>query len=122
MISTGASLIILAAFLLTAGREVNYANTVFEVFGANIVINLGLFFLFKLEFRNIILEYLLDVSYIIAVLVIFGKVFEWYAVPIWFLIVMAVVIYIFVSILAIVNLRKNSQKLNTLLKNHRRNK
>ena len=114
---TGAALIILALFFLIFNEEHIYLYTVFQIFAANIIINIGIIFLHKIESQFLILEYLLDISFTIVVLVIFGYVFDWYSVtPVWVLIIMAVVIYIFVIIASIVNVRNKTKEINDLLK------
>jgi hypothetical protein len=116
MFTTGASLVILAAFSAFFGKEFNYAPVVLQIFAANIVINLGLFMLWKLEIRYLILQYLLDVTYIIVVLVVFGLIFNWYfTVPVWLLAVMAVVIYALATIITITKFRKDTNEINKLL-------
>ena len=122
MFVTGAALVILALFSLLFNVEISFVPTIFEIFAANIVIILGLFIRMKYEIRNLILEYLIDISYIIAVLVVFGLIFDWYsAIPVWLLVVMAVVIYIFAMIFTVTKIKKDAEELNKLLKKHQKN-
>ena len=119
MFVTGSALVILTLFSLLFKVEISFFPTVFQIFAANIVIVLGLFVRGKFEIRYIILEYLVDISYIIAVLVVFGLIFNWYsAIPVWLLIVMAVVIYIFVMIISVTKIKKDAKELNKLLQKH----
>jgi len=123
MFVTGAALVILAVFSLLFGVEISFVPTIFEVFIANIVIILGLYLRGKFETRNIILEYLVNISYIVAVLVVFGLIFDWYnAVPVWLLIAMAVVIYIFAMIFTAAKLKRDAEELNKLLQKRHENK
>jgi uncharacterized membrane protein len=123
MFTTGASLVILAAFSMIFGKEFNYAPVVLQIFAANIVINLGLFFLWKFELPYLILQYLLNVGYIILVLVVFGAVFNWYStVPVWLLAVMAVVIYAFAAIISAAKFRKDTEEINELLQKRKEKK
>lgn len=120
MITTGTSLVLLAVFILIVNDPIVFSNVVLEIFGANIVINCGLLLTRKFESRYIILEYLLDVSYIIAVLVAFGIFFDWFsAVPIWILVGMAIVIYIFMIITAAFRIQNTTKKINELLQKRR---
>jgi hypothetical protein len=113
---TGAALVILAVFFVIFDTEQILVSTVFQIFGANILINIGVFLLHKIEFRYTTLEYLLDTGYITSVLVIFGFIFGWYSVtPVWVLVIMAIVIYLFVIIASIVNVRKKTKEINELL-------
>ena len=119
MFVTGAALVILALFSLLFKVEINFVPTIFEIFAANIIIILGLFLRMKFEIRSIILEYLIDISYIIAVLVVFGLIFNWYSsIPIWLLVVMAVIIYIFATIITVTMIRNDAKELNKLLQEH----
>jgi len=120
MFTTGASLVILAVFFVIYDFEFILVPTVFQIFAANIVINVGLFVTSKFESRYAIVEYLLDISYIIAVLVAFGAIFNWYsAIPVWVLVVMAIVIYLFAIIISMNKLRNDTKKINELLQKRR---
>jgi len=121
MFVTGAALVILAVFAVLLNAEIHFVPTVFEIFAANIIIILGLSLRWKLEIRNIILEYLVDISYIILVLVVFGLIFDWYsAIPVWLLVAMAVVIYIFAMIISVTKINKDAKELNKLLQKRRK--
>jgi len=116
MFVTGAALVILAVFSVLLNVEINLVPVVFQIFTANIIIILGLFLRWRFEIRNIILEYLVDISYTIVVLVVFGLVFDWYsAIPVWLLAAMAVVIYIFAMIISVTKINKDAKELNKLL-------
>jgi len=120
MFVTGAALVILTVFSLLLDVEISFVPTVFQIFAANIVIILGLFLRGKFEIRIIILEYLVDISWIIAVLIVCGLIFDWYsAIPLWLLVVMAVVIYILSMIFSVSKIRKDAEELNKLLYKHR---
>jgi hypothetical protein len=117
MFVTGAALVILAVFSLLFNVEIPFVPYIFEIFAANIVIILGLYLRGRFEIRNLILEYLVDISCIIAVLVVFGLIFDWYsAIPVWLLVVMAVIIYIFAMIFTVTKIRKDAEELNKLLR------
>jgi len=119
MFVTGAALVILAVFSLLFNVEIGFVPTIFEIFAANIVIIIGLYLRGKFEIHNLIFEYFIDISYIIAVLIVFGLIFDWYsAIPVWLLVVMAVVIYIFAMIFTVTKLKKDSEELNKLLRKH----
>jgi hypothetical protein len=116
MFTTGAALVILAAFSILFGKEFYYAHVVLQIFAANIVINVGLFMLWKFEIRYLILQYLLDVAYIIVVLVVFGAIFDWYSgISVWLLVIMAVVIYTLATIITVTKFRKDTEEINELL-------
>jgi len=121
MFVTGAALVLLAVFSLLFNVEIGFVPTVFEIFAANIVIILGLYLRWKFEIRNLILEYLVDISYIIAVLVVFGLICNWYsAIPVWLLVVMAVIIYLFATIFTVTKIKNDAKELNKLLQKQRK--
>ena len=124
MFTTGSSLVILAVFFLVFDIGTILVPTVFQIFGANIVINCGLFLMWKkVEIRYVLLEYLLDVGYIIIVLVVFGMIFDWYsAISVWVLAVMAVVIYILAITISINKIRRDTREINKLLQKRKEKK
>jgi F0F1-type ATP synthase assembly protein I len=110
----------LAIFAVIIGGKSIYIHTFFEILAANIIIHLGLILTKKFESSYAVLEFLLDVSYIIAVLVAFGLFFDWFSsVPVWYLIIMAVVIYAFGTFINIVRTKKDADELNRLLQKHK---
>ena len=111
----GTTLTILALFYIFFDIKNITVTTVFEVLGANIVINLGILLLHNLDTRYLILEYLIDICYIIIVLVTFWKIFGWYNTPILVFVIMAVVIYAFASMLDILIIKKETKIINELL-------
>jgi len=120
MFTTGAAFVILAVFFVIFDLKFILVPTVFQIFTANIVINAGLLLISKFESRYAIVEYFLDISYIIVVLVVFGAIFDWYsAVPVWVLVVMAIVIYLFAIIISMNKLRNDTKKINELLQKRR---
>ncbi|MDR0302412.1 MAG: hypothetical protein LBI04_08910 [Treponema sp.] len=120
MLTTGAALMLLAIFAVMSGGETITVRTFFEIFGANIIIHLGLILTKKIESSYAILEFLLDVSLILAVLVSFGFGFDWFSsVPVWYLVIMVVVIYAFGVFINIVRIKKDADELNKLLEKHK---
>jgi len=120
MVTTAATLVILSIFKIVFNQDYIRVRGVLEILGANAVINCGLLLTHKIESRFIILEYLLDISYIIAVLVVFGAVFNWYSTaPVWVLVVMAVMIYLFAIIITITRIQSSTRKINELLRKRR---
>jgi hypothetical protein len=115
--STGAVLFFLAAFIMFKDNKSINADTVLEIIGANIVITIGLFLTHKIELRFAILEYLLDIIFMTAVIVVSGILFNWYSqisalVPL----IIVVVTYIIFNLLDIVRVHKDIKDINNLLK------
>ena len=122
MITTGATLIILAIFFTITNNTYISTHTVLEILFANIVINFGILITSRFESRYMILEYLLDVSYVIVVLIVFGTIFNWYSVPVWVLCLMAVVVYVFMVFFATMRIKKDVKEMNELLQKRRTTK
>jgi len=118
MASTGAALILMAIFSVIFNQKTVNVNTFLEIFGANTVVFLGLLLTRKFESRYVILEYLLDISYIIAVLVIFEHFFDWF--PVWILVIMAVVIYIFCLLADMTRTRNDAKEMDELLQKRKK--
>jgi hypothetical protein len=118
---TGAVLMIVAVYEVINGEKFIYFNTIFEIFGACIAITLGVYFRNKIiEIRNFILEYIVDFSYTILVVLLFGLVFNWYdTLPVWFLIVLIIVVDIFSIIIVFNKMHKDIEEINKLLKKRR---
>jgi len=122
LMCTGAALVLLTIFVrIVIPGGTLLLNTVFEILVANIVINLGLILTRRFENSYAILEFLLDVSYIVAVLVVSGVIFGWYStVPVWYLVVMAVAIYAFAVLTSLVRTRKDVREINELLRKRKK--
>jgi hypothetical protein len=121
MTTTGAVLILLAFFAEIFGAKFIYTRTFFEILGANTLIHLGLLLTQKYESRYVILEFLLDITYTIAVLIVFGLIFNWYAnMPVWVLLVMAVVIYIFGFLINTMRTREDAKEMDDLLQKRKK--
>jgi len=122
MFTTGVALILLAVIAVINGGKAIYVETFFQILGANIVIHLGFIITKKIECTYAILEYLLDISYTIAVLVVFGIIFNWHtSMPVWYLFIIAVVVYAFGVFINIARTKKDADELNKLLQK-RKNK
>jgi hypothetical protein len=116
MFSTGASLVVTAVFFAIIDLKFMPIHVLFEIFGANIVINLGLLLTHRFESRFIIVECLLDITCVIGVLVVFGVIFDWYSsIPVLFLVAVAVVVYGLALITVLDKIKKDTRKINALL-------
>jgi hypothetical protein len=112
MATTGTALVLEAAICAMYGVTAIYVRDCFQVLGANIVIHLGLLLTGKFESRYAILEFLLDLTFIIVVVAAFGAIFNW-ASP-W-IFAIAVVIYVFGILTNMARIRKDADEINELL-------
>jgi len=118
--TTGLALVILSMFvrlLMWPYHDLYFSTVVMQIFGANIVIHLGLRLTRKLESKYLALEVLLDMAYICAVVMVFGWVFDWFgAAPILILVVTAVVVHLVALFLNMARVREEANVINKLLK------
>jgi len=121
LVTTGAAVVLLSVFGVSVGYKYLFHRTILEILGANVIINLGHLLIRKFESPYIILEYLLDIIYITVVLITFGIIFGWFlTMPVWYLIVMAVVVYAFTVFANIIRNRKDVKELNELLQKRKK--
>jgi len=114
--STGAVMFFLAVFLMFKENKSISATTILEIIGVNAVITIGLFLTTKIELRYPILEFLLDIGFMITVIVLSGTLFKWYSyIPVWVPVIMVIVVYILFYLLDIIRVRKDIKEINKLL-------
>jgi len=114
--STGAVLFFLAVFIMFMENKTVNAETILEIAGANTIISIGLFLTNKIELRHAILEFMIDICFMAAVIVISGILFHWYNyIPVWIPLVIVLVIYLLFYLLDIVRVRKDINEINVLL-------
>lgn len=114
--STGITLITLAILGALFGATRLFISSVFESFLCNLVIHIGLFFTQKFESRYAVLEYALDIGYVVAVVTASGAVFNWYrTTPLWILLTMSAMVYLAGVLLSIFRLRQDIDEINRLL-------
>ena len=118
--STAMTLLILAILGLVSGAQFLLINSVFQSFVVNIVIHTGLLFTHRFESSYAILEFMLDIGYMEAVVIIFGAIFNWYgSTPIGVLVIMTAMIYIVGVFLNMVQMRQEVEEINELLQKHK---
>ena len=114
--STGAVVFLLAVFVMFQENKFITADTILEIIGANTVITIGLPLINKIELRYPILEFFLDIGFMIAVIVLSGTLFNWYSyIPVWVPVIMVVVVYILFHLLDIIKVRKDVKEINKML-------
>jgi len=114
--STGAVLFFLTIFVILKENKYINANTILEIIGANTVISTGLFFTHKIEFRYAIFEFLLDIGFMIAVIILSGTLFNWYSrIQVWIPLVIVLIVYILFYLLDIIRVHRDIKEINKLL-------
>ena len=116
ILTTGISIIGLTSYFVLTQRNTVLVHTILELFAANIIIHIGLHIRDKFEIFNVVLEHIIDISYTLVILVVFGILFNWFsAVPVWILILSGIIIYIMTSVLTISKINKDTNEINKLL-------
>jgi len=116
ILTIGISIIGLTLYFVVTHKSTVFVHTILEIFGANIIIHIGLHIRDKFEIFNVVLEHIIDISYTLIILVVFGILFNWFsAVPVWILILSGIIIYIMTSVLTISKINKDTNEINELL-------
>lgn len=114
--NTALTLLALAAFGTMFGATVLFISGVFQSLIANIIIHAGLLLTHRFESEYAVLEYTLDIVYTIAVVLVFGFIFNWYSsTPAWILVTMSVLIYLAGMLLSTIQMRQDISEINKLL-------
>lgn len=115
--TTGLSLVLLSVIALFFQAECIFLQTVFQIFGVNIVFHAGFLLTDKLEMRWPFAELFLNIAMIILLLLFFGSLFDWFSsTPVWILIPMGLVIYLISAMLQLFRMRQDAQEINTLIR------
>ncbi len=119
--TTGIALIVLATVAAINGGTRLFVGSVFQTLGASIVIHMGLIVTRKFEIPYAALETTLDIAWTLLVLVVAGAIFGWYAsTPVWMLVIMGVIVYLFALLLEMVRVREDVDEINKLLQKRNR--
>lgn len=111
--TTALTLLILAGFAFVYHVQCIFVSTVFQAFFANVVIQIGLIFINKIECRYYLIELLWEVGEVLIVLIGCGFLFNWYSsTPLWIVILMGIIIYAISCFINIVKIRDNIIEIN----------
>lgn len=88
-------------------------ETVYQSFGANVLIHLGLTLLQKFESNYCIVEILVEIAYTLTILIVFG----WYSsTPLWVLILIGIAVYLIGSLIDVFRIQNEVALINRQLK------
>ncbi|GBU28236.1 hypothetical protein R84B8_01794 [Treponema sp. R8-4-B8] len=114
--STGIVLFLLVVFIMFKENKSISANTILQIIGVNIVIAIGLRLSQRIESRYAIFEFLLDIGFMSAVIIVSGILFKWYYyIPVWLPLVIVLIVYILFYLLDIIRVRRDIKEINKLL-------
>ncbi|MCX4267288.1 MAG: hypothetical protein OSJ62_01290 [Lachnospiraceae bacterium] len=120
--TTGISLLVLSVVALSFHASCIYLETVFQVFGINTITHLGILCIKKIELRNIFIEMVLEITFIVCELLVFGRLFHWFtSLSFLLLVCMGVVIYIISLFLNLLQMKQEAKEINLLIKNRNKN-
>ncbi len=120
--TTGISLLLLSVVALSFHASCIYLETVFQVFGINTITHLGILCIKKIELRNIFIEMVLEITFIVCELLVFGRLFHWFtSLSFLLLVCMGVVIYIISLFLNLLQMKQEANEINLLIKNRNKN-
>lgn len=120
--TTGISLLLLSVVALLFHASCIYLETVFQAFGVNIITHLGIMCIKKIELRNIFIEMVLEITFIVCELLMFGRLFHWFtSLSFLLLICMGVAIYIISLFLNLLQMKQEAKEVNLLIKNRNKN-
>ncbi len=115
--TTGLTLIVLALIASVYQAKYLFVSSVFQSFGANILIHIGIMAIKKFESSYFILETIVEVSYALSILLIFGFLFDWYtSTPLWLVILMGIGIYLISCFISIMHLQQEASTINKNIK------
>lgn len=119
--TTGLSLLLLAAVATVYRGRVICIETVFQAGLANLLIHLGLLLLKWFESSYFLVEITAEMSYVLAVLVIFGHLFGWYSsTPLWVLICMGITVYLIGGLIDVFRIKNDVDVINRQLELRRK--
>ncbi len=120
--TTGISLLLLSVVALSFHASCIYLETVFQVFGINTITHLGILCIKKIELRNIFIEMVLEITFIVCGLLVFGGLFHWFtSLSFLLLVCMGVVIYTISLFLNLLQMKQEAKEINLLIKNRNKN-
>ncbi len=114
--TTGISLGMFSLMALFFKAEWLYLATVFQIWGANVAVHLGLLLIQTWEPRYTVLESIFDFIWVFGVLIAFGVFFGWFANMLMrVLVIMALVIYTVAFFLDSLHKKLETEELNRLI-------
>lgn len=117
MATTAISLIVLSVIAACYKAHFLCIETVFQTFGVNIFLHLGVIGIQKIDFTFPIVEPLLSIGYSLLLVLVCGNIFSWYeSMPVYVLVLLTMIVYIVGAWLSVIQLRKEVNDINELLK------
>lgn len=110
---TGLELIVLGFGATLYGGIWIYIPTIFQCLVLSTAIQLGIYLLKNFESKYVIVEYLVEITLVQILVLVFGHIFSWYeGTPLWFLLIIGVSTYILSSFLGIISVNSDIRYIN----------
>lgn len=120
--TTGISLLLLSAAALSFHASCIYLKTVFQAFGINIITHLGITGIKKMELKSIVTEMVLEITFIVCEILVFGQLFHWFtSLSFLVLVCMGIIIYIISLFLNLLQMKQEAKEINLLIQNRNKN-
>ncbi|MBQ7926507.1 MAG: hypothetical protein IJ335_09480 [Lachnospiraceae bacterium] len=117
MATTGITLVVLAIVGLCYEATVLFISAVFQALLLNVAIYIGIYILDYFEYRYPIVETGLKLLYVLVLVLIWGRMFQWYGnMSVGTLLTMTVIIFSLCVGLDTISLRNQVKDINGLLK------
>lgn len=121
--TTGLTLVILAVIASLYQAKCLFVSSVYQSLIVNIIIHLGLILLQKYESKYYVIEFIVNIGYVLGILIAFGFLFKWYnSMPLWVVSLMGIVVYLFSCIFSIFKINDDISFINNQLKFHKTNR
>ena len=120
--TTGISLLLLSVVALSFHASCIYLETVFQAFGVNIITHLGIMCIKKMELKNVFTGMVLEITFIVCELLVFGRLFHWFtSLPFLLLVCMGIIIYIISLFLNLLQMKQEAKEINFLIEKRKDN-
>ena len=115
--TTGISLLLLSVVALFFHARCIYLETVFQTFGVNAVAHIGIIWMKKTECKNLLIETISEIIWIVCILLTAGYLFQWFAsLSLILLTCIGVATYILSLFLNLLQMKQEAKEINLLIK------
>jgi len=121
--TTGLTLITLAVIASLYQAKFLCVSSVYQCFIVNIIMHVGLILVRKFESNYFVIEFIIEIGYVLGLLIVSGFFFKWYSsTPLWVLILMGIVVYFLGCLLNIMKINDDMAFINKKLEFLKANK
>lgn len=97
-----------------------YINSIYQIFGVCVIIEIGTLFLEHFESRYFLIENVVEIGMILVVVLCGGYLFDWYNhLPVWIVVFIGVIVYVAGCFIDTFRIRNDINVINSILKKER---